>query len=219
MTRLLRGGPLGAFVPKHLTSFLSTFLTFDQLLFFSNLPTMSLSKLGVFANLALAASAVLLPPTITADSLGDDNALKGLVVNPSKRSAYLECPDCALAIQEEDSLSWKKDAGNTFVSSLPQHHGGLHWTSSSVASSTKSSNSVLMLCSSSTLKSAVMKTLSEPITAISCSHQTSTKANHPSTSLRSAPTPSSLCACLSPAILSVIMALRPCQRMEWSFSP
>ncbi|KAH7081395.1 hypothetical protein BKA63DRAFT_404853 [Paraphoma chrysanthemicola] len=75
---------------------------------------MSPSKLGIFANLALVASAVLIPPTITADDLGDDNAMEGLVVDPFKRSAIVECPGCALATQEEDRLSWKQDAGSAF---------------------------------------------------------------------------------------------------------
>ncbi|KAF2030918.1 hypothetical protein EK21DRAFT_64359 [Setomelanomma holmii] len=75
---------------------------------------MSLSKLGVFANLALAASAVLIPPTITADDVGDDNAMEGLVIDPFKRTAVLECPGCALAVQAEDRLSWKENAGNAF---------------------------------------------------------------------------------------------------------
>lgn len=82
---------------------------------------MSLSKLGVFANLALAASAVLLPPTITAADLEDDHVFEGLVVDPFARSAALECPTCAVASwdSEQDKVSWKQNAGNTFVSSLP----------------------------------------------------------------------------------------------------
>ncbi|KAH3967160.1 hypothetical protein HBH98_212510 [Parastagonospora nodorum] len=77
---------------------------------------MSLSKLGVFANLALAASAVLLPPTITAADLEDDHVFEGLVVDPFARSAALECPTCAVASwdPEQDKMSWKENAGNTF---------------------------------------------------------------------------------------------------------
>ncbi|KAH5301842.1 hypothetical protein HBI42_188370 [Parastagonospora nodorum] len=77
---------------------------------------MSLSKLGIFANLALAASAVLLPPTITAADLEDDHVFEGLVVDPFARSAALECPTCAVASwdPEQDKMSWKENAGNTF---------------------------------------------------------------------------------------------------------
>ncbi|KAH7091398.1 hypothetical protein FB567DRAFT_273303 [Paraphoma chrysanthemicola] len=75
---------------------------------------MSPSKLGIFANLALVASAVLIPPTITADDVGDDNAMEGLVVDPFKRSAIIECPGCALATQEDHWLSWQQDAGSAF---------------------------------------------------------------------------------------------------------
>ena len=76
---------------------------------------MSPSKLGVFANLALAASAVLIPSTLTAEDLGDDHALETLAINPSQRSVALECPECAFATLEGESLKWKADAGNTFV--------------------------------------------------------------------------------------------------------
>jgi hypothetical protein len=80
---------------------------------------MTLGKLGVLANLALAASAVLLPPTITAADLGDDNAFEGLVIDPFKRAVYVECDTCALAVKDEEKISWKENAGNTFVSSSP----------------------------------------------------------------------------------------------------
>jgi hypothetical protein len=81
---------------------------------------MTLSKLSIFANLALAASAILLPPTITAEELGDDITIEGVMFDPFKRSVAIECPGCAVAIQQEQSIMWKEDAGNTFVSNLPQ---------------------------------------------------------------------------------------------------
>jgi len=84
---------------------------------------MSLTKLGVFANLALAASAVLIPSTITAEDLGDDHAFETLAINPPQRSVALECPGCAFATQEGDSLKWKADAGNAFVSTSHIHYG------------------------------------------------------------------------------------------------
>jgi|TARA_R110002003_G_scaffold104_12_gene8273 hypothetical protein len=100
---------------------------------------MSPSKLGVFANLALVASAVLIPPTITADYVGDDNAMEGLVIDPFKRSAVLECPGCAFATQEEDKLSWKQNVGNAFVSTSPSLHGCVTSSDFSLASGTRSS--------------------------------------------------------------------------------
>jgi hypothetical protein len=86
---------------------------------FFYMPDMTLTTLGVLANLALAASPVLLPPTITAADLGEDNAFEGLVIDPFKRAVYVECDTCALAVQEENKISWKEKAGNTFVSSSP----------------------------------------------------------------------------------------------------
>jgi hypothetical protein len=80
---------------------------------------MSNSKLGIFANLALAASAVLIPPTISMGDLGDDKALEGLVTNPFKQSFALDCPGCALATVEKDTpntLAWEQGVGNAFVS-------------------------------------------------------------------------------------------------------
>lgn len=79
---------------------------------------MSLNRLGIFASLALAASAVLIPPTITAEDLGDESAMEGLVIDPFRRSVALECADCPFATVQGDSLKWKADAGNTFVRRL-----------------------------------------------------------------------------------------------------
>jgi hypothetical protein len=75
---------------------------------------MSPSKLGVFANMALAASAVLIPSTMNLEGSADGHALEALAVNPLQRSVALECPECAFATLEGDSLTWKADAGNTF---------------------------------------------------------------------------------------------------------
>lgn len=76
---------------------------------------MSLSKLGVFAQLALAASAVLIPSTMTtAEELGDDHAFESLAINPSQRSVALACPGCAFATYDGETLKWKADAGNAF---------------------------------------------------------------------------------------------------------
>lgn len=76
---------------------------------------MAPSKLGVFANLALAASAVLIPPGMTAAGFGDDMAIETLAMDPFKRSVVLECPRCAVAHLEGDKFTWAADAGNAFV--------------------------------------------------------------------------------------------------------
>ncbi|RMZ73609.1 histone H4 [Pyrenophora seminiperda CCB06] len=100
------------FSPTHLFQ-LSVF--FEQTCFFClhTCNAMSPTKLGVFANLALAASAMLIPSTMTED-LGDDHAFETLAINPPQRSVALECPGCAFATKEGDSLKWKADAGNAF---------------------------------------------------------------------------------------------------------
>jgi len=77
---------------------------------------MSPGKLGIFANLALVASAMLIPPSMTAEELGDDVAMEGLVVNPFRRTITLDCPGCPFASLEGDSYQWTPDVGNTFVS-------------------------------------------------------------------------------------------------------
>jgi hypothetical protein len=77
---------------------------------------MSPSKLGLFASLALAANAVLIPPSVAVAELGDDNALETLAINPFKRTVAVECPRCAVATLDGETLKWNKDAGNAFVS-------------------------------------------------------------------------------------------------------
>jgi hypothetical protein len=101
------------------TSFLQFSLLSKNLFLF--LYNMAPSKLGVFANLALVASGVLIPSTM---SLSDDHALATLAINPSQRTALLECPGCAFATAEGESqsLKWKAGAGNAFVSSPTHHH-------------------------------------------------------------------------------------------------
>jgi len=76
---------------------------------------MSLSKLGVFTSLALAASAVLIPPGITATDLNTDAAFQAFAIDPSRRSFALECSDCAVATLNGKTLSWKGDVGNAFL--------------------------------------------------------------------------------------------------------
>lgn len=76
---------------------------------------MSPSKLGLFASLALAANAILIPPSMTAAELGEDNTLEALAINPTKRTIAVECPGCAVATLEDKTLNWEKDAGNAFL--------------------------------------------------------------------------------------------------------
>ncbi|KAF2854000.1 hypothetical protein T440DRAFT_552607 [Plenodomus tracheiphilus IPT5] len=75
---------------------------------------MSPSKLGIFASLALATSAVLIPPSITTEELGDDKALAGLVIDPFSRAVTLDCPGCPFASLKGDSYKWTHDVGNAF---------------------------------------------------------------------------------------------------------
>lgn len=78
---------------------------------------MSPSKLGLLASLALAANAVLIPPSMAAvaAALGDDNAPETLAIDPFKRTVAVECPGCAVATRDGETLSWEKDAGNAFL--------------------------------------------------------------------------------------------------------
>jgi hypothetical protein len=79
---------------------------------------MSLSKLGVFASLALAAGAVLIPPGISAADFSNDAAFEALAINPARRTFALECPGCAVATSDGKAFTWNGDAGNAFVSDL-----------------------------------------------------------------------------------------------------
>ncbi|KAJ8108777.1 hypothetical protein OPT61_g7937 [Boeremia exigua] len=76
---------------------------------------MSPSKLGLFASLALAANAVLIPPSVATAELGDDNALETLAINTFKRTVAVECPGCAVATLEGETFKWEEGAGNTFL--------------------------------------------------------------------------------------------------------
>jgi hypothetical protein len=75
-----------------------------------------LANVGVFASMALAANAILLPPQLAADSPDDDKAMEALAVDPFKRSVALECPGCPSASLAGDVLQWTQGTGNTFVS-------------------------------------------------------------------------------------------------------
>ncbi|KAF2714380.1 hypothetical protein K504DRAFT_456605 [Pleomassaria siparia CBS 279.74] len=76
---------------------------------------MFIRNFGVFASLALATSAVLIPPSFNADDLGDDLAMETLAVNPFKRTVALDCPGCPFASQDGESLSWTPNAGSHFL--------------------------------------------------------------------------------------------------------
>ncbi|KAF2748178.1 hypothetical protein M011DRAFT_518857 [Sporormia fimetaria CBS 119925] len=76
-----------------------------------------LVNLGLAASLALAATAdaILLPPQLAADSIGDDLALETLAIDPSRRTVALECPGCPKATVHGEGLRWTPDVGNLFV--------------------------------------------------------------------------------------------------------
>ncbi|KAL6710521.1 hypothetical protein ACN47E_008569 [Coniothyrium glycines] len=71
-------------------------------------------QLGAFATMALAASAVLLPPGMATKDFGDDTAIETLATDPFKRSVTLDCPGCGFASLDGDRYTWIPDAGNAF---------------------------------------------------------------------------------------------------------
>jgi hypothetical protein len=73
------------------------------------------ANLGVLASLALVANAILIPPSMTVESLGDDLAMETLGINPFKRTVAVECPGCPKATQKDNSLSWTEQGGSTFL--------------------------------------------------------------------------------------------------------
>lgn len=76
-------------------------------------------KLGVYASLALAASAILLPPDVTLESLKDDDALETFAVNPFKRTVTIDCPGCASVSKTEGGpYIWTQNTGNAFALEL-----------------------------------------------------------------------------------------------------
>ena len=82
-----------------------------------------LTKVGAFASLALAASAVLIPPQMaSSDDLGDDRALETLAIDPFKRTVALECAECASASAEGNKLAWTQNVGATYVCLLFATH-------------------------------------------------------------------------------------------------
>jgi hypothetical protein len=76
-------------------------------------------NLGVYASLALAANALLLPPNMAAEDFGDDNAMETFAINPFKRSVSVECSSCAYATAQGDALLWTEDAGSSYVGLPP----------------------------------------------------------------------------------------------------
>lgn len=58
---------------------------------------------------------MLIPPSVAIAELGDDNALETLAINPFKRTVAVECPRCAVATLDGETLKWNKDAGNAFL--------------------------------------------------------------------------------------------------------
>jgi hypothetical protein len=72
---------------------------------------------GVYASMALAVNAILLPPQLAADSLSQgDNAMLTYEIDPFQNTAALSCPECPSAVVEDGALSWTLGRGNAFVS-------------------------------------------------------------------------------------------------------
>jgi hypothetical protein len=70
---------------------------------------MSPSKLGVFAQLALAASAVLVPSSMSMEDM------EALAINPLNFAVTLDCPGCPLASPQGDSYKLTPDVGSALV--------------------------------------------------------------------------------------------------------
>lgn len=186
--------------------------------------TMSPSKLGLFASLALAANAVLIPPSVAIAELGDDNALETLAINPFKRTVAVECPRCAVATLDGETLKWNKDAGNAFVSTpSPQPllhsplaasrrlHDAHHiWTSRNLY--------ILTHCSFLTSKLGLVKTRSR-LMAFSYILRVLPWRRSLSISLRSTLRLRTTCAFASLDTPSTSTRQRPCQRPELSYFP
>ncbi|OCL00103.1 uncharacterized protein K441DRAFT_702755 [Cenococcum geophilum 1.58] len=69
---------------------------------------------GLCATFALAAHAVMVPPTVSIESLSDDNSIETLGVDAFKQSIKLECPDCPMASGEK-TFVWKQGIENSLV--------------------------------------------------------------------------------------------------------
>ena len=69
---------------------------------------------GLCATFALAAHAVMVPPTVSIESLSDDNSIETLGVDAFKQSIKLECSDCPMASGEK-TFVWKQGIENSLV--------------------------------------------------------------------------------------------------------
>ncbi|KAF2201157.1 hypothetical protein GQ43DRAFT_46007 [Delitschia confertaspora ATCC 74209] len=76
---------------------------------------MMFRSLGVLATLALVVNSVLIPPNVGLESLGDDNAMETLAIDPFKRTVALECAGCAVAQKEGNMLVWTAQTGNSLL--------------------------------------------------------------------------------------------------------
>jgi hypothetical protein len=72
------------------------------------------SGLGAALALAAAASAIVIPPSLGIESIGDDNNVEPLGVDAYKQTVTLECPGCPVASGEK-TLKWTQDVGTSYV--------------------------------------------------------------------------------------------------------
>jgi hypothetical protein len=79
---------------------------------------MFIRNLGLSAALALAANAILLPPTVSEDITSSDdrdNALLNSGVDPKHVLVSVNCDHCPFATQEGKQMVWTEDKENSLV--------------------------------------------------------------------------------------------------------
>jgi len=69
---------------------------------------------GLCATFALAAHSVMVPPTVSIESLSDDNSIETLGVDAFKQSIKLDCPGCPMASGEK-TVEWKQGVENSLL--------------------------------------------------------------------------------------------------------
>ncbi|KAF2807325.1 uncharacterized protein BDZ99DRAFT_465235 [Mytilinidion resinicola] len=72
------------------------------------------SGLGAALALAATASAIIIPPNLGIESIGDDNSIETLGVDAYKQAVTVECPGCPVASGEK-TLKWTQDVGTSYL--------------------------------------------------------------------------------------------------------
>lgn len=73
-------------------------------------------SLGVALVANCVANAIMIPPNVGIEALGDDNSVETMGVNAFKQTVSLDCPRCPLLVGKSPIVvTWKEDAGNAFV--------------------------------------------------------------------------------------------------------